>query len=413
MLDKLTRKTQRPTTLSLDQAQMIISTNQNWLVNMESLVDAVDELDHLESTLESLDEAGALNHGVGILVMERIQTLENLTGRIVDTVPSLESDSYTAEGFKDTVLPALVKVGELTSKAYSDNFDSILSALSNVSLGSIHTAKTSIKKSKVLRDKLKGADVSGKVTVSLSGKNIGNAFTLDGRPVGELVGALKKDLVNVKLLMEIVPQQVIDFALNFDKIVTAGDYSSDEAFVNTVMSKLTTLEHPTVSMAKKIKVDTELLFNTTLSLVEKPSPKARGIDTKYVHLANLATKSLVKERGGKPSQRNDSIQLSKVDLENLLECSEVYSEAVINGWGTYRKMSSALKRVMKAVRQLDSKDIYLGSNNVKAVKQIIAISKHIPQYYRNPLSDETDRCIKMALATRVLVSRAIKSNKPA
>lgn len=413
MLKKLTRANQRPTTLSLDQAQMIVTTNQNWLVSMEALVDTVDELDHLETTLEHLDDVGAINHGVGILVMDRIQALESLTGRIVESQPSLESDSYSAEDFKDSVLPALANVAEMTSKAYTDNFASILTALSNVSLGSIHTAKTSIKRIQVLKDKLKTAGVDTDVTVSLSGKNVGNAFTLDGRPVGELVGALKKDLAKSKILMEVAPSLVLDYAVAFNRIIKSADLADDDSYTDTVLEPLADLVHPTISLSKKLKLDTELLFNTSLVLNKKPSPKARGIEPHYGHLADLATKQLVTQRGGKPSQRADQIKLSKSDLDQLLNCSKAYCDLVIKGWGTYRKMSSAMDQVMKSVKALNYNDSEMTLSNLQSIKQLLTISKHLPQYYRNPLADETDRCIKMALATRVLVARAIKSNKPA
>lgn len=413
MLNKLARTNARPTNLSIDQLQMIVQTNQGWLVSMEELADTVDELDHLEVTLEHLDQAGALNHGVGILAMERIQALEGVTGRILGTLPSLESDTYSAEDFKDSVLPALQSVAGMTSKAYHDNFSSIITALSNVSLGSIHTAKSGNKRTQGLKQKLKATPVKGSVDVSLSGKNVGNAFTRDGKAVRDLVGALKKDLAQSKLLMEDIPAQVLAFANAYYKLLSSADLSSDAGFQSTVLSKLSVLTHPVESFAKKIPVNEELLFNTSLFVVKKPSPRARGISGDYAHLADLATKQVVRERGGKPLQRSDSTKLSQSDLEALLGFSESYCDLVISGWGTYRKMASALDRVMKSVQQLNLKEAELSANNIKALKQLIMVSKHIPQYYRSPLADETDRCIKMALATRVLVARAIKSDQPA
>lgn len=413
MLQKLARSNTRPTNLSIDQLQMIVQTNQGWLVSMEELADTVDELDHLEVTLEHLDQSGSLNHGVGILAMERIQALEGITGRIVGTLPSLESDTYSAEDFKDSVLPALQSVADMTSKAYNDNFASIITALSNVSLGSIHTAKSGIKRTAGLKQKLKGSPVKGSVVVSLSGKNVGNAFTRDGRVVKDIIGSLKKDLSQSSLLMTDIPNQVLSFANAYYKLLSSADLSSDEGFETTILKKLSTLKHPIESFAKKISVKEELLFNTSLFVSKKPSPRARGIDDNYTHLADLATKQVVRQRGGKPIQRSDSVKLTQSDLEALLDISESYCDLVINGWGTYRKMASALDRVMKTVQQLDLKKAELSSNNIKALKQLIMVSKHIPQYYRSPLADETDRCIKMALATRVLVARVVKSDQPA
>lgn len=413
MLQKLARSNARPTNLSIDQLQMIVNTNQNWLVSMEELADTVDELDHLEVTLEQLDQAGALNHGVGILAMERIQALEGVTGRIVGTLPSLESDTYSAEDFKDSVLPALQNVAQMTGKAYRDNFSSVLTALSNVSLGSIHTAKSGNKRTQGLKQKLKAAPVKGSIVVSLSGKNVSNAFTRDGKAVRDLIPALKKDLAQAKILMEDIPAQVLAFANTYYKLAEGIDIESDEGFKSTILDKIQTLTHPIESFAKKISTTEELLFNTSLFVTKKSSPKARGIDTQYVHLADLATKQVVRERGGKPLQRSDSAKLTQSDLEALLDCSEQYCNLVINGWGTYRKMASALDRVMKSVQKLDYDAGELKGENIYALKQLIMISKHIPQYYRSPLADETDRCIKMALATRVLVARAIKSDQPA
>lgn len=414
MLQKLTRPKPRPTNLSLDQLQMIVSTNQSWLVSMEQLSDTLEELDHLEVTLEHLDEVGALNHGVGLLAMERIQSLESITGQILRELPSMESDTYSAEAFKDTVLPALAGVAEMAGKAYSDNFASVLTALSNVSLGSIHTAKSGIKRTQGLKQKLKAATIKGSIEVSLSGKNVGNAFTRDGKAVRELVPALRKDLAQAKILMEVIPAQVMSFANTYHKLVDGIDLDSDEGFQRSILDKIHTLKHPVESFTAKISSTEELLFNTSLYVIKKNSPKARGISDDYVHLADLATKQVVRERGGKPLQRTDSVKLSKSDLEALLECSEAYCELVISGWGTYRKMSAALQRVMKSIQKLDySSGELKSSENIAALKQVIKISKHIPQYYRSPLADETDRCIKMALATRVLVARAIKSDQPA
>jgi len=413
MLKKLARTNARPTNLSIDQLQMIVHTNQNWLVSMEELADTVDELDHLEVTLEHLSEMGALNPGVGILALERIQALEGVTGRILNTLPALESDTYSSEDFKDSVMPALHNVAKMTSKAYNDNFASVITALSNVSLGSIHTAKSGIKRTQALRQKLKAAPVKGNLEVSLSGKNVGNAFTRDGRAVRDLVSALKKDLAQASVLMEVIPAQVMAFANAYHKLITSADLSSDEGFERTVMAKIQTLTHPVESFAKKIPLTEELLFNTSLFVTKKPSPRARGIDASYAHLADLATKQVVRERGGKPLQRSDVAKLAASDLEALLGCSESYCDLVVSGWGTYRKMASALDRVMKSVQQLDLKNSALSSNNIKALKQLITVSKHISHYYRSPLADETDRCIKMALASRVLVARAIKSDQPA
>lgn len=414
MLQKLARPNPRPTNLSIDQLHMIVHTNQNWLVSMEELADTVDELDHLEVTLENLDQAGALNHGVGILAMERIQSLESITGRILGTLPSLESDTYSSEDFKDSVLPALQSVAQMTSKAYHDNFASVLTALSNVSLGSIHTAKSGLKRTDVLKQKLKAVDIKGSLEVALSGKNVGNAFTRDGKAVRELLPALKKDLAQAKILMEVIPAQVLAFANEFHKLVEGIDLDSDEGFKRTVLDKIQNLTHPIEAFSKKISPTEELLFNTSLYVVKKNAPKARGISNDYVHLADLATKQVVRERGGKPLQRSDSAKLTKSDLEALLECSADYCELVISGWGTYRKMSSALQRVMRSIQKLDySAGELKSSDNIQALKQLVKISKHIPQYYRSPLADETDRCIKMALATRVVVSRAIKSDTPA
>lgn len=414
MLKKLARSNVRPTNLSIDQLQMIVQTNQSWLVSMEELADTSDELDHLEMTLESLDQAGSLNHGVGIMAMERIQSLESVTGRILNTLPSLESDTYSSEGFKDTVLPALQSVAQMTSKAYSDNFASVLTALSNVSLGSIHTAKSGIKRADTLKQKLKAANLKGAVEVPLSGKNVGNAFTRDGKAVRDLTSALKKDLAQAKILMEVLPTQVLAFANDFHKLVEGISLDSDEDFRRTILDKIQNLTHPIDLFSKKISTSEELLFNTSLYVLKKTAPKAQGISGDYVHLADLATKQVLRERGGKPLQRSDSVKLSKGDLETLLECSTEYCELVISGWGTYRKMSSALQRVMRTIQKLDySAGELKKGDNMRALKQLIKISKHIPQYYRSPLAEETDRCIKMALAIRVLVSRAIKSDQPA
>lgn len=413
MLQKLTRPKPRTTKLSLDQLQMIVSTNQNWLISMEQLSDTLEELDHLEATLEHLDEVGALNHGVGLMAMDRIQSLESITGKIVQTLPSMESHTYSAEAFKDSILPALQSVAQMTSTAYSDNFASVLTALTNVSLGSMHTAKSGIKRVEGLRQKLKVLTLKGLVSVSLSGMNVGNAFTLDGTSVKDLVPALQKDLKKSKILMEIIPNEVMDFAIAYNRLLSAADLTSDEAFQRTVLDRIESLPHPVELFAKKIPLDAELLFNTSMYVDKRSSPKARGIDKPYAHLADLATKQVVRQRGGKPQQRNDSVKLSKGDLAKLLDYSQQYCDLVINGWGTYRKMSSALDRVMKSVQKFDLEEANLSANNIKALKQLITLSKHIPQYYRNPLADETDRCIKMALAARVLVSRAVKSDQPA
>lgn len=402
---------------STDTLMFALEHFDNTVMNFEELSGAIEETEALEEIVTELKDNGNVTSVELFMVHSRLKNLGESLG--LDSVAvSLEDASNDTDQFLTASMEAVSGIWNRIKQLYVADFQQMLDAWGQLFSTAEGWGRRQQARIHRLRQEWKDKKPSlneKRHKSSLAGSSLPILFTVKGRPSTNPVDDLDTDYGFAKYISNQYPKDLALYLEKVRSILNSGDFSRDEKFESSVVSKISKLDHPyTVFKGKGVGAGNILLGNRGLEVWKGRTVKPVSNEKEHLALADLCVKTHVREFAFTWSDFNSSVledfYFTTEEVDKMLDHADRYCQLIIDAKTGFTPLTKAYRNLANSTKKMNDIES-LSANNRKVFKQIISFTRGLTRYSKTPYRFELGRIMNLVPGIRVLASRTIATSK--
>lgn len=398
----------------LQEAADYVVATQNTSDELET---SMEELEAIEERLEEIAESGKVSETDMFMINSRLKHLGELVNYDTTTL-SLESHGDDPEMFCQVSMEAVSGIWNRFKQVIVADFQMEWDAYIRFFSTSEGWANRQKRRHHKLRQEWKDKKPTLnelKHKASLAGSYMPQIFRIDGRFSKDPVGDLTNDSKYARYINTQYPKDLAVYLEKVRGILNSAKTDSDDAFVKSVLEKLSKLEHPfTIFKGPGVGEGNVLLTNKGLEVWKGRAVKPVHGDKLYQALADLCVTTHVREYVMTWSNMNSGIledfYFTTQDVDKMLDFADLYCDFLISTKTGFVPLQRAFKNLASTVGKVNDIDA-LSPINRKAFKQTLKFVRGLKRYAKTPYFHEQLRIKSLIPGIRILASRTIATAK--